>query len=186
MKALLFWLVIFSMASVSAVAQTADKPAPSPEIQFLKVGVQRVAVPGPKSRAVARVDPTSLQRRRAQNQSDPDRSPALHRLSKDAEVASEYNPTGGYDGFEPVPTKFVASVVVKNISKKTIQAISWEYLLFEPGKATPVKRYQARNKVEIVPNGIAELTKDVQIKGKEHQAAIVRIEYADGTFWQRP
>jgi hypothetical protein len=184
MKAFTLLLVIGSMAGTAAFAQSPTAPDTS-EIKLVKVGLQRVPDRGPVSRAVPRTDPGSQQRQRtAQQQSDPDRNPSLHRLSQNAEVASEYNPNGP-DGPTSPPMKFVASIVVKNLSKKTINSVSWEYLLFETGGVTPVKRYQVRTKVVIPPAEVAELTKDVQPKGNEHQAAVTRIEYSDGSFWQR-
>lgn len=80
----------------------------------------------------------------------------------------------------------MASIVVKNIGTRTVTAVYWEYLLFETGGKEPIKRYRVQSKKIIAPGEQAELTKEVNPKGKEQQARITRIEYADGSFWQSP
>jgi archaellum component FlaG (FlaF/FlaG flagellin family) len=115
---------------------------------------------------------------------DVDSNPALHRLSQNAEIA----PTTGSDPFGNLPAGshriFIVSLLVKNIGTKTITVVNWEYLQFEVNGKEPVKRYRVQSKRIIPPGELAEFTKEVEPKGKEHQALVTRIEYADGSFWQ--
>jgi hypothetical protein len=108
-------------------------------------------------------------------------------MSQNAEIApktSKADPLGNMPSNAPVV--FIASIVVANIGKKTVTAVLWEYLLFETGGTEPVKRYRIQSKKLILPDEQAELTKEVTPKGQEQQARLVRIEYADGSFWQQP
>ena len=107
-------------------------------------------------------------------------------MSQNAEIApktSSSDPLGNMSS--PNPIVFVAAVLVKNIGEKTVTAVQWEYLLFESGATEPVKRYRVQSKRIILPNEQVELIKGVTPKGHEQQARLLRIEYADGTFWQQ-
>jgi len=107
-------------------------------------------------------------------------------MSQNAEIApktASSDPLGNMPS--PNPIVFVASVLVKNIGEKTVTAVQWEYLLFEAGAREPVKRYRVQSKRIILPEEQVELIKEVTPKGHEQQARLLRIEYADGTFWQQ-
>lgn len=185
MKSLLFAITAIAVIGIAASAQT---PA-STEVAGLKivrVELQRAAVKGPSLRAVASTDPASQAQARADRAATSDNNPALHRLSQNAEIApktSSSDPLGQMPATSPVV--FVASVLVKNIGEKTVTAVQWEYLLFEAGATEPVKRYRVQSKRVIAPNEQVELTKEVTPKGHEQQVRLLRIEYADGTFWQQ-
>jgi hypothetical protein len=68
---------------------------------------------------------------------------------------------------------------------ETVTAVQWEYLLFEAGATEPIKRYHVQSKRTNLPTEQLELTKEVTPRGHEQQARLLRIEYADGTFWQQ-
>jgi hypothetical protein len=179
-------LMIISIVgfAVGASAQSASGPREPAGIQIVRVELQRTKSKAPQMRAMPATDPASQAQEKADRLRDVDSNPALHRLSKDAEVAPT---TSGADfGNLPAgtPIIFIASILVKNIGTKTVTAVNWEYLQFEIGGKEPVKRYRVQSKRVIEPGEQAELTKEVDPKGKEHQAMITRIEYADGSFWQ--
>src|SRR2546421_8926158 len=185
MKSLLFMITAIAAAAITVSAQ----PAAANEVAGLKivrVELQRTAVKGPSLRAVASTDPKSQTQAKADRASTSDNNPALHRLSQNAEIApktSSSDPLGNMPSSNPIV--FVASVLVKNIGEKTVTAVHWEYLLFEAGATKPVKRYRVQSKRTILPNEQIELTKEVTPKGHEQQAMLLRIEYADGSFWQQ-
>ena len=179
-----FAIVPILAISVCASAQTASSPT-EPGISLLRVQLQRTTSKSPQMRAVPSTDPSSQARARADQQRDVDSNPALHRLSRDAEIAPISGgsaPFGNQSSSDP--TFFIASILVKNIGTKTINAVNWEYLMFETGGKEPVKRYRVHSKRIILPDEQAELTKEVQPKGKEQEALIARVEYADGTVWE--
>lgn len=195
-KALVIVCVVSFAAAASA--QTTNPSTERAGLKIMLVELQRTIVKAPAVRAVPATDPSAQSQARTDRMQDgdPDRAPALHRLSQNAEVApknAQYDPTGRplasrYDPIGGVPpgasVVFVASVVVKNIGAKTVSAVHWEYLLFQTGGQEPIKRYRVQTKKIIPPGERAELTREVKPKGQEQQARITRIEYADGSSWQ--
>src|SRR5205823_8603434 len=130
--------------------------------------------------------PASQAQAKADRAATSDNNPALHRLSQNAEIApktSKPDPLGNMSSAAPIV--FVAAVLVKNIGEKTVTSVQWEYLLFESGATEPVKRYRVQSKRIILPNEQVELIKEVTPRGHEQQARLLRIEYADGTFWHQ-
>lgn len=182
-----FAIIFILAASVCASAQTASAPTEPAGIKIMKVGLQRTTAKGPQVRAVASTDFDSQIQAQADKNRDVDRNPALHRMSKDAEVAPVSSGSAPFGNLPAgTPAIFVASIVVRNIGTKTITAVDWEYLMFETGGKEPVKRYRVRSKKTILPGEQLELTKEVEPKGKEQQALISRLEYSDGSIWQQP
>lgn len=167
-----------------ASAQTGNSSTEAPGVRILKVGLQAAQPKGPTARAIPGTDPTSLRQQNADRLRSPDNNPALHRMSKDAEVA----PVSGSSPFGNLASGphviFVAAIVVKNTSTKTVKAVHWRYLLFKTGEKEPVKKYQIKSKIVIRPGEQVELTKEVDPKGNEHQAMITAVEYEDGSVWR--
>ncbi len=91
---------------------------------------------------------------------------------------------------------------VKNAGEKTIRMIVWEYTLIDPDTEVQVGRHQFTDTSKIRPGKTANLigytatppTSILQAtktgKASEHKyserVVINRIEYDDGSFWQRP
>ena len=91
---------------------------------------------------------------------------------------------------------------VKSTATKTIREIVWEYLLYEPETEVQIGRHQYSNKVNLrpgknvtvtglsdtPPNGVVSVEKSGQeLRSKYLERVVIhRIEYDDGTFWQRP
>lgn len=179
---------IISLAmAVGVSAQTAGPSTEPAGIKIMRVELQRTRAKGPTMRAVPSTDPASQSQARTDRgqDSNSDRDPALHRMSQNAEVAPTTSRSGPFGNIpSSTPIVFVASIVVKNIGTKTVVAVHWEYLMFETGAKDPVKRFRVQSKKIIAPGERAELTKEVDPKGKEHQAVITRIEYADGSLWK--
>ena len=160
--------------AIGAAGQTAGL-VEDPGIQLLRVQLQRVDGKVPQTRAVPSTDPSSQAKQRADQLRDVDNAPALHRLSRDAEIA----PLSGSAPLGTLPSApsvvFVASVLIKNTGRRTITAVHWEYLFFMQGAEQPVKRVRVQSKKVILPGEQIELTKEVRPKGKEHQAVITRV-----------
>jgi hypothetical protein len=185
----LIMLIVLGVIPLGASAQTTTQSTEAAGLKIVKVELQHAVAKGPSLRAVQATDPGSqTQAKTARSQdANADSVPALHRMSQNAEIApktSKADPLGNMPSNAPVV--FIASIVVANIGKKTVTAVLWEYLLFETGGTEPVKRYRIQSKKLILPDEQAELTKEVTPKGQEQQARLVRIEYADGSFWQQP
>lgn len=100
------------------------------------------------------------------------------------------------------PTMYLYKAKVTNKEAKTIRAIEWDYIFYDPTNQLEVGRHRHRSDVKIQPGRNAGLsgrsisppTKVINIsktgkKAKEQygeRVVILRIEYADGSVWQRP
>jgi hypothetical protein len=91
---------------------------------------------------------------------------------------------------------------IKNTGVKTIRAIVWEYYLFDPDNEVEVGRHRFTGNITVRPSktvnlvgrskkpptGVVEVTKSSKgLQTKYHERVLIqRVEYDDGTFWQRP
>jgi hypothetical protein len=89
---------------------------------------------------------------------------------------------------------------IKNNGAKTIRGIDWTFLLFDPETQTEVGRCRFTSKVNVrggkaaslVARSRTPLTQVVQAKASSksekpvERVVIDRIEYDDGSVWQRP
>ena len=178
-------LIVLAIGSVSG--QVSNRDSDPADLEIVKVDLQHTVLRGPSLRAVTSTDPGSQTKARSDRvqDSNSDSLPAIQRMSRDAEIApktSKSDPVGNIPSKSPVV--FVVSVVVKNVGKKTVRTVEWEYLLFEKGGPEPIKRYRVCTKKLILPNEQAELTKEVTPKGQEQQVRLSRIEYSDGSVWR--
>lgn len=116
-----------------------------------------------------------------------------------AEQNPAYNPNTSTSPGETITTMariaYSAFLIVKNTSGKTIKAVEWEYLLVDPGNQQQLQRNKLLTKKEIKPGATAVLTERVKLpRGRssephnlvDQRALIKRIEYTDGSVWQRP
>ena len=97
---------------------------------------------------------------------------------------------------------FVYKVTVKNSSDKAIKSIDWDYIFFERGTENEIGRQEFTSDEKIGPGKTKELsvtitkppTKTISLTALNNnergsldsRVILVRIEYADGTSWQRP
>ena len=97
---------------------------------------------------------------------------------------------------------FVYKATVKNSGSKAIKSIDWDYVFFERGTENEIGRQQFTSDEKIGPGHTKELV--VTIRKPPTQTisltdlnknergtldglvVIVRVDYADGTIWQRP
>ena len=94
---------------------------------------------------------------------------------------------------------YVYKVKFSNAGQKAIKALDWEYAFFDADTQAEVGRHTYSHRVKISPGKSAELygisdsprirvvdaRKAEQTKYAE-RVRVNRIEYADGTVWQRP
>ena len=97
---------------------------------------------------------------------------------------------------------FVYKATVKNSSNKVIKSIDWDYIFLDRGTETETGRQQFTSEEKIAPGKTRELVVTISkppthtvsltaLNNKERASLdghviIVRIDYADGTSWQRP
>lgn len=82
---------------------------------------------------------------------------------------------------------YTASVRAQNSGAKTITAVTWEYIFYKNGQQlTPSFKFS--NKIKIKPGQTVTLKSSYplgQPKSQHSAARVLRIEYSDGTFWER-
>jgi hypothetical protein len=80
------------------------------------------------------------------------------------------------------------SAVFRNAGTKPVTFVSWEYVVYKDSDPTKVERvYKFRSKAPLRPGESARLSKqgfDIQYR-RRVETRVVRIEYADGSVWQR-
>ena len=199
---------LIALLPVAAFAQAAEeKGAPGMEIVKFEVSVKRA--PNLEESPIPRTDPTSVQQRQIDfnrtgpvsdsvgigNQApraggattrpsvtDPT-TPRYDRTGQVNQSSDAYWPTNGEDNKSPY--NFYASLTVKNSGEKAIKAVGWDYVLTDPATKKEIKRYNFRGKKMLKPNESMTLKEIVKPSGAERRAEITRIEYADGSVWQR-
>ena len=96
---------------------------------------------------------------------------------------------------------YIYQAKIKNTGVKTIRAIVWEYSLLDPDSQLEVGRHQFTGNMTVrpgktvnlvgrstkPPTRVVELAKSGKPLQREYQERVViqRVEYDDGTFWQR-
>ena len=104
----------------------------------------------------------------------------------------------------PKPPRYVFQykLSVKNTSDKTIKLIDWDYVFFSANTQSEAGRMEITSEEKIGPGKTKELivmarkppARTISVyaldknerQGLDGQIVIVRVEYTDGTFWQRP
>jgi hypothetical protein len=97
---------------------------------------------------------------------------------------------------------FVYKATVKNSSNKAIKSIDWDYIFLDRDTETEIGRQQFTSEEKISPGKTKELTITITkpptqtisltaLNNNERgtlngQVVLMRIDYADGTSWQRP
>jgi len=97
---------------------------------------------------------------------------------------------------------FVYKATIKNAGSKAIKSIDWDYVFLDRGTENEVGRQQFTSEEKISPGKTKELvvtitkppTKTISLTALtdnergtlDGRVIVVRIDYADGTSWQRP
>lgn len=97
---------------------------------------------------------------------------------------------------------FIYKASVQNNGQKTIKSIDWDYVFFDLGTESEVGRRQFTSEQKISPGTKKELsvfiphppTKTISVDaldkherdGLGERIELIRVQYADGTFWQLP
>ena len=97
---------------------------------------------------------------------------------------------------------YVYEAKIENTGVKTIRTIVWQYLFFDPGTEAEVGRHLFTGKVNIragktaslvarsrtPPTRVVQATKSSKesVNKFAERVVIDRLEYDDGSFWQRP
>jgi hypothetical protein len=125
--------------------------------------------------------------------------PAVAQSSPDVEVSdlqwthdvNRGHRLKGYYARSPAPSPdFVqkVSATFRNVGTKPIKSLTWEYVVYEDSDpAKVVRTYKFRSKTRLRPGESERLSKEglgIQYR-RRVEARVIRVEYADGTVWQR-
>lgn len=102
----------------------------------------------------------------------------------------------------PSSVHYTYKATIRNTGVKTIRAIVWEYSFFDPDTQVEVGRHRFTRNITVrsgktanlvghstkAPTGVVEVKKSgKELQSKYHERVVIqRIDYEDGTFWQRP
>jgi hypothetical protein len=99
----------------------------------------------------------------------------------------------------PIRYAYRYKASVHNAGTRTIKAIDWDYVFFDPHTQSEIGRHQFTSDEKINPGKKKDLevltilspagTVSANVydsKGANERAVIMRIEYADGSIWQQP
>lgn len=96
---------------------------------------------------------------------------------------------GEMERIENVEVRRENYLLVKNVSAKVIKAIDWNYVFFNDATLErELKRYRYHSKKKIAPGEIKFVSEYVDRRAvSEFQAVVInKIEFNDGSVWQRP
>ncbi len=96
---------------------------------------------------------------------------------------------GEMERIENVEVRRENYLLVKNVSARVIKAIDWNYVFFYDATLQhELKRYKYHSKKKIAPGEMKFVSEYVDRRAaSEFQAVVInKIEFADGSVWQRP
>lgn len=143
-------------------------------------------------------------RRRMADQRRVDRARATGNAGEAAKVEREMRSEVVIKARPPAPPRygFLYRASIKNTGAKTIKLIDWDYVFFNTTTQSETGRLEFTTEEKIGPGKNKELNAmsrkppapTVSIyaldrnerQGLDGQVVLVRIEYTDGTVWQRP
>ena len=188
MKILITLVFLLSTSSVT-LAQTSSLSTPEPDVAVVKfswskerVGWEQDPFSGPienfdEMRVRSRNEKRILDAKKGGNSAEMNRAERDAR-SDDALISRIHQNTRARYGF-------VYKVSIQNNSSKAIKSVDWEFTSEEkiaPGKTKELKFFIPRPPTQTI--SVSALNKNER-NGLGEAVVIIRVEFADGTSWQR-
>jgi hypothetical protein len=197
--------LLFGITAISSLAQSSDQPPKSPSLDVIRfswskerIGWERDPFSGPIEN-FQEVQARTRNERRIQDAKrggGPDVDKIKTEAKADAaNIATQHKTT-------PARYVFMYKVTVKNSSSKTIKSIDWDYVFFDRATESELGRREFTSDEKVSPGKSKELTVVISkpptqtisltsLNSNERdrmleRVSLVRIEYTDGTVWQRP
>jgi hypothetical protein len=104
-------------------------------------------------------------------------------------VLAERRKHRGYDPLAIHVTRRETYALVRNTGTRKIKTVTWDYIFYETAKHEhEIKRFEFRTKETIAPGEMKFLSEIVGEGPPSSYGVVViqRIDYDDGTSWQRP
>ena len=202
------WLVVallFALTATVSIAQPAAAPSDASKIEVVKfswtkerIGWERDPFAGP----IENFDETRARQRNERRIDDAKRggSAEVDKIKREAKadaanIAAKHKQT-------PSRYVFIYKTTIKNLSDKPIKSIDWDYVFLDRATETEIGRREFTSEEKISPGKAKELTVTItkpptqtisvtalntsERKSLMERVIVVRIDYADGTSWQRP
>ena len=202
------WLVValgIALTATVSIAQPASDPTDASKLEVVKfnwtkerIGWERDPFGGP----IENFDETRARQRNERRIEDAKRggSAEVDKIKREARAdaaniaAKHKQPPSRY--------VFVYKTTVKNLSDKPIKSIDWDYVFLDRSTETEIGRREFTSEEKISPGKSKELAVTItkppthtisltalntdERKSLMERVIVVRIDYADGTSWQRP
>jgi hypothetical protein len=198
MKALYLLLLLLLLAGVAS-AQAVSNPSDAPGVVVIEKSWRMIVRNPALEEDPLRVNQEEMELQRAQREVQRENTNRASRgqepLPLPRRNPSSRGPTG------PIFMEYVYEAKFRNTGERKIRKLVWEYVFLEPGTEHEIGRRKIESKVSISPGKTGNVverspsppagTINVSQAGKKmreqytEQVVIERIEYADGSVWQR-
>jgi len=205
MKTLRIMLCVI-VSSMAVSAQPAPRPSDLPEAVVIKFGWSKERIgwqADPFGGPLENFDEMRVRARNEKRIQDAKRGGSGAEISKaQSDAHTDAVLTAQIHKSTPGRYRFIYKAEIKNMSTKAVKSIDWDYVFLDDQTQEELGRRQFSSLEKIAPGKTKELrfliatppTQKVSINSLEkneranlHEAVvIVRIEYADGSFWQHP
>lgn len=198
MKLIAQTVLMFSLFGV-ALAQTPADPVPAPDVEVVESGWRRVV-----RNPALDDDPLRAGRETIEFEQQKKETARVNQVLRDLGRDPLPPPTQSSSGLRMGNSSiaYLYKAKIRNTSNRTLRAVVWHYSFFDPDKKEEVGRTSCTSKVNLRPGKTADLeglsrkspiaVVDASKSGKElkglytERVVITRLEYSDGSFWQRP
>ncbi|HET6863415.1 MAG TPA: hypothetical protein VFH91_10210 [Pyrinomonadaceae bacterium] len=197
--------LLFVLTAISSLAQSSKESASAPGLDIIRfswskerIGWQRDPFSGP----IENFQEVQARTRNERRVQDAKRGggPEVDKIKTEAKADAANIATQ----HKTVPARYVFmyKLTVKNSSSKTIKSIDWDYVFLDRATGSELGRREFTSVEKVSPGKSKELTVVISkpptqtvsltaLNSNERDAmlelvSLVRIEYTDGTAWQRP
>ncbi len=202
MKSTLLTLCFLSLGVV-ATAQSPEVLTAAPELTIVKYSWTKERINWEGDPFGGPVESFDDLRRRRVDERRIERARGTGNIGEAAKVERETRAEQVIKARPPAPPRyaFLYKVVFQNTSSKTIKAIDWDYVVAN-SKTQETERLEFAHDSKIEPGKTKELSvtarkppaRTVSVYaldknerlGLDGQVVVVRIQYTDGSVWQRP
>jgi hypothetical protein len=204
-------LALLLLISGLPAAQQAQQPQPVPEgpedVSVVKFSWRKERIPGWENRISTSAESYDTMRARIDNERriqaarNAGNKAELGRRESAAKMLEDANATKDSKNARPPRDGYRYKVTVSNAGAKTVRLIDWDYVFLDPTTQQEVSRRQFTSEEKVRPGKDKELEVfilsppflTVNAKASRtgetpfvEQVILMRVEYSDGTVWQRP
>ena len=205
-------VILLLLAATSAALQ-AQQPAPDPQgppdLAVVKFTWRKERIPGwennpfgPSFETYEAMRERLINERRIQQARNAGNKAEQARREDAAKMAEDAKFPKGVQKSERPRDGYRYKVQLTNAGAKTVKTVDWDYVFLDPGTGKEVARHQFTSDETIKPGKSKEvsvfyltppvMTISAEMLGNKNplpfdeRVVIVRLQYSDGSVWQRP